>query len=63
MIFWNPSKGLGHYQFHPLQCTQLSRWLHSKADAVLGGHPMILVSPKCWGLLLPLGCTFTNSLS
>lgn len=26
-------------------------------------YPMVLASPKCWGLLLQLGCTFTNSLS
>lgn len=31
--------------------------------AVLGVHPMSPVSPKCWGLLLQMGCTFTNTVS
>jgi hypothetical protein len=36
-------------------------WVCSTAAAVLGGHPMVLASPKHWGLLWHLGCTFTNS--
>ncbi|KAK7827380.1 hypothetical protein U0070_026586 [Myodes glareolus] len=36
-------------------------WLHSTAAA--GDHSMVLASPKCWDLLLHLGCTLTNSLS
>lgn len=40
-----------------------SCWLHSTAAAAAGDHPVVLASPKCWGLLLQLGRTFTNSLS
>lgn len=29
-----------------------SSWLHSTAAAVLGGRPVVLASPKYWGLLL-----------
>lgn len=28
-----------------------SGWLHSTAAAVLGGHPRVLESPKCWVFL------------
>ena len=34
----------------------------STAPAVLGGHPMTLV-PPCFGLLLQVGCTFTNNVN
>ena len=44
-------------------CLLCSGWLHSSAVAVLSGHPMGLASPKFWGLLVQLGCTFTNNLS
>ena len=44
-------------------CLLGSGWLHSTAAAVLGGHPMVLASLQCWGLLPQLGCTFVNSLS
>lgn len=34
-----------------------------KAAAVLRGHSRVLTSPKCWGLLLQLGCTVRNILN
>ena len=45
-------------QLSPLWHSKL-RFIHSTAAAVLGDHPMVLVSPICWGILLQVG--FINS--
>lgn len=45
---------------HTTYFLSLSR-LHSKSPAVLGDHPMLLVSPKYWGLL-QVGYIFFSSL-
>ena len=44
-------------------CLLSSIWLHFTYPAAIGGHPMVLASPKCRCLLLQLDCTFNNSLS
>ena len=47
----NNSKGLGSSAPLFAVCTACllgSGWLHSTAAAVLGGHPMVMTSPKCW---------------
>jgi hypothetical protein len=66
IIFWILPKGLVHFSTLPSAATTAcplgSSWLHSTAAAVLDGR-LVLASPKCWGLLLQLDCTFTNSLS
>lgn len=41
----------------------LSSKLRPAPAAVLDGHPILPASPKCWGLLLQMDCTFTKSLS
>lgn len=66
MIFWTPSQGLGHFSRSAsvaLTAYLDSEWLHSSTIAVLGGHLIVLASPKCWDLLRQLGWTFSNSLS
>ena len=54
------SKGFGSLiQLFHLQhtaCLLRSTWFHSTIAAVLGGHPMVLASTKCWGLQLQLNC-------
>lgn len=61
------SKGLGSflglyplvlYTHRSLLCLVL---LHAIPVALLGRCSTILASPKCWGLLLNLSCTFTDS--
>lgn len=68
MIFCAPPHGLG--QGSSSTCCS-THSLSSEAlaastpllTAVLGSCPTVPVSLNCWGLLLQLGCTFTNGLS
>ena len=44
-------------------CLQGCGRFHSTAASVLGGQLIVLTSPKCWDILLHLGCTFTTKLT
>lgn len=60
-IFWTLPRGLGHLS-SPALLSSEAQQAPLCAAAVLGNHPMVLASPKCWGLLLQPGCTFNNGL-
>jgi hypothetical protein len=49
MIYWAPSKVLGHFSNSAICSTLGPEWLHSIAVAVLGDHPTVLASPKMLG--------------
>jgi hypothetical protein len=55
-IFWVTSPALPSAAH--TACLLGSGWLHSIPTVL--GHPMGVAFPKCWGLLLQLGYTFTN---
>lgn len=66
-VVWTPSMGLSYFSgstlcgLHRLPPTLLLA-LH-RGCGILRVHPMSPTSPKCWGLLLQMGCTFTNAVS
>lgn len=53
------SLGFTHDQLGPSKGLMSLLWHHITATVVLGGHPMVLASSKCWGHLLKLDWTFT----
>lgn len=66
VMIWNPSKGSFLLSGSaPIACTTCLLGLghiHFTGGTVLGDHPLVITSSKCYSLLLQLGCTFTNRL-
>lgn len=65
---WAPPKGLDCFSGSALCSTQSFsskpwRIPTPYCCSTLGGHPLILASPKCGGLLFKMDCSFTISLS